>query len=175
MDLLLLFPPLTEATLFPYLSLPYLAGHVRRSGYSAHQVDLSIELVHRLLDGPALVRAAHDLDEARDLPTWYRAAVADAALEHLDELRDFVLTKAPAPRLGPVRAVRLARQATQLLLRDSALSQVWDDFDPLDQAVLRLSEAQVGSLDSATRNLHGLLTKALDESAPRAVGISVES
>ncbi|MEU6994578.1 radical SAM protein [Streptomyces sp. NPDC046465] len=179
MDLLLLFPPLTEATLFPYLSLPYLAGHVRRSGYSAHQVDLSIELVHRLLDGPALARQAHPLDEAhpldaaQDLPAWYRAVVADAALQHLDEIRGFVLTKSPAPRLGPVRAVRLARQAAQLMLRDSALSQVWDDFDSLDQAVLRLSDARVDSLDFATRNLHDVLTEALEESAPRAVGISV--
>ncbi|MEU7581684.1 radical SAM protein [Streptomyces sp. NPDC041068] len=173
MDLLLLFPPLTEATLFPYLSLPYLTGHVRRFGYSAHQVDLSIELVHRLLDGPALTRQAHALDEAQDLPTWYRAAVADASLQHLDEIRDFVLTKSPAPDLGPVRAVRLARQASQLTLRESALSQVWDDFDSLDQAVRRLSRSPVGSLDLATRKLHGLLTEALDESVPRAVGISV--
>ncbi|MET8682885.1 radical SAM protein [Streptomyces sp. NPDC004732] len=173
MDLLLLFPPLTEATLFPYLSLPYLAGHVRRSGFSAHQVDLSIELVHRLLDGPALTREAAALDTAQDLPTWYRAAVADAALEHLGELRDFVLTKDPAPGLGPVRAVRLARQAAQLMVRESPLSQVWDDFDALDRAVLSLSDTQLGSLDFATRNLHALLTEALDESAPRAVGISV--
>lgn len=173
MDLLLLFPPLTEATLFPYLSLPYLAGHARRSGYSAHQADLSIELVHRLLDGPALTEMAEALDEAADLPTWYRAAVADAALQHLGEVRDFVLTKDPAPRLGPVRAVRMARQAAQLLLRDSALSHVWDDFDSLDRSVLRWSESPVDSLDFATRNLHVLLTEALDESAPRAVGISV--
>ncbi|MFE0177175.1 B12-binding domain-containing radical SAM protein [Streptomyces sp. NPDC059002] len=173
MDLLLLFPPLTEATLFPYLSLPYLAGHVRRFGHSAHQVDLSIELVHRLLDGPALAREALGLDEARDLPAWYRAVVADAALQHLDEMRDFVLTKNPAPRLGPVRAVRLARRATQLMLRGSELSQVWDDFASLDQAVLQLSASRVGSLDFATRTLHGLLTEALEESAPRVVGISV--
>ncbi|QDQ14416.1 B12-binding domain-containing radical SAM protein [Streptomyces spectabilis] len=173
MDLLLLFPPLTEATLFPYLSLPCLAGHVRRFGYSAHQVDLSIELLHRLLDGPALAQEARALDEARDLPAWYRAAVADAALQHLGEVRDFVLTKKPAPRLGPVRAVRLARQAAQLALRESPLSRVWDDYDSLDQEVLRLSRSQVGSLDFATRNLHGLLTEALDESAPRAIGISV--
>ncbi|MEW1717933.1 radical SAM protein [Streptomyces sp. NPDC093109] len=173
MDLLLLFPPLTEATLFPYLSLPYLSGHVRRFGYSAHQVDLGIELIHRLLDGPALAHEAHALDEAKDLPTWYRAAVADAALEHLGEIRDFVLTKRPGPHLGPVRAVRLARRATQLMLRGSALSQVWDDFNSLDEAVLRLSESQVGSLDFATRELHSLLTEALDQSAPRAVGISV--
>ncbi|MCF3122559.1 radical SAM protein [Streptomyces arenae] len=173
MDLLLLFPPLTEATLFPYLSLPYLAGHVRRFGYSAHQVDLSIELVHRLLDGPALTREAQALDEAQDLPTWYRAVVADAAVEHLGEMRDFVLAKDPAPRLGPVRAVGLARQAAQLMLRDSALSHVWDDFDSLDRAVLRLSASRVDSLDFATRKLHGLLTEALDESEPRAVGLSV--
>ncbi|MEV0442216.1 radical SAM protein [Streptomyces spectabilis] len=173
MDLLLLFPPLTEATLFPYLSLPYLTGHVRRSGYSAHQVDLSIELVHRLLDGPTLAHEARALDEARSLPTWYRAAVADASLRHLDEMRDFVLTKNPAPRLGPVRAVRLARQAAQLTLRASPLSRVWDDYDSLDEAVLRLSRSRIGSLDFATRSLHGLLTEALDASAPRAVGISV--
>lgn len=173
MDLLLLFPPLTEATLFPYLSLPYLAGHVRRSGHSVHQVDLSIELVHRLLDGPALAREARALHAAQDLPTWYRAAVADAALRHLGEVRGFVLTKSPAPRLGPVRAVRLARQAAQLMLRTSALARVWDDFDSLDRAVLRLSEAPVGSLDLATRKLRGLLGEALDEAAPRAVGISV--
>ncbi|MFJ2766481.1 B12-binding domain-containing radical SAM protein [Streptomyces sp. NPDC087300] len=173
MDLLLLFPPLTEATLFPYLSLPYLAGHVRRFGYSAHQVDLGIELVHRLLDAPALKQQADTIDEAQDLPAWYRAVVADAALEHFDEMRDFVVAKKPAPRLGPVRAVRLARQAAQLMLRESALSQVWDDFDALDRGVLRLSEPQVASLDFATRNLHGLLTEALDRSTPRAVGISV--
>ncbi|QCX79870.1 Radical SAM superfamily protein [Streptomyces sp. YIM 121038] len=173
MDLLLLFPPLTEATLFPYLSLPYLAGHVRRSGRSAHQVDLSIALVHRLLDGPALAREARALDTARELPSWYRAVVADAALRHLGEVRDFVLTKAPAPRLGPVRAVRLARQAAQLMLRDSALACVWDDFESLDRAVLRLSESPAGSLDFATRSLRGLLGEALDEAAPRAVGISV--
>jgi anaerobic magnesium-protoporphyrin IX monomethyl ester cyclase len=172
-DLLLLFPPLTEATLFPYLSLPYLAGHVRRFGYSVHQVDLGIELIHRLLDGPALAQEAHALDEAQDPPTWYRAAVADAALQHLGEMRDFVLTKRPASHLGPVRAVRLARQSTQLMLLDSALSQVWDDFDSLDQAALRLSKFQVGSLDFATRMLHNLLTEALDQSVPRAVGISV--
>ncbi|MEU1329261.1 radical SAM protein [Streptomyces sp. NPDC005865] len=173
MDLLLLFPPLTEATLFPYLSLPYLAGHVRRSGYSAHQVDLSIELVHRLLDGPALEREAAALDAAQELPVWYRAAVADAALQHLGEIRDFVLAKDPAPRLGPVRAVRLARQSAQLILRDSPLSQVWDDFAALDQAVLQLSEVRVDSLDFASRTLHALLTEALGTSAPRAVGISV--
>lgn len=173
MDLLLLFPPLTEATMFPYLSLPYLAGHVRRSGYTVQQADLSIELIHRLLDDPALEHQARVLAEAQDLRTWYRAAVADAALYHLGEMRDFVLTKRPAPCLGPARAVRLARNSSQLMLIGSALSQVWDDFGSLDEAVLRLSEVPAGSLDFAARTLRNLLAEALEQSVPRAVGISV--
>lgn len=31
-DALLIFPPQTEARFFPYLSLPYLTGHLRRRG-----------------------------------------------------------------------------------------------------------------------------------------------
>lgn len=172
-DLLLLLPPMSEAIFFPYLSLPYLAGHVRRSGYSAHQVDLGIEVIHRLLDGSALMQEARKLDEAHDVRSWYRAAVADAARQFGDELRDFVLTKSPARTLGAARALNLARHATQVVLRCSALSRVWDAFDALDQEALRLSEAEVGSLDVATRTLRDLLTDALDRSVPRAVGISV--
>ncbi|MEH1123479.1 B12-binding domain-containing radical SAM protein [Micromonospora sp. CPCC 206061] len=173
MDLLLLLPPMSEATFFPYLSLPYLAGHVRRSGYSAHQVDLGIEMIHRLLDGPALTHEVRGLDEAHDVHSWYQAAVADAALQFRGELRDFVLRKHPAHTLGATRAVELARRSTRLILQRSALSRVWDAFDALDEEALRLSEAEVGSLDVATRTLRDLLTDALDQSVPRAVGISV--
>jgi anaerobic magnesium-protoporphyrin IX monomethyl ester cyclase len=172
-DLLLLLPPMSEATFFPYLSLPYLAGHVRRSGYRAHQVDLGIEMIHRLLDGPALGQEVRGLDDAQDLRTWYRAAVADAALQFRGELRDFVLRKHPAPTLRASRAVELARQSTRLILQRSALSRMWDAFDALDEEALRLSEAGTGSLDVATRTLRGLLTDALERSVPRAVGISV--
>ncbi|MEV6488648.1 radical SAM protein [Actinoplanes sp. NPDC051633] len=173
MDLLLLLPPMSEATFFPYLSLPYLAGHVRRAGHSAHQVDLGIEMIHRLLEEPALRQRARGLDEAPDVRAWYRAAVADVALQFHDELRDVVLRKQPARTLGAARAVDLARQSARLVLNDSALSRVWDAFDALDQEALRLSRADAGSLDVATRTLRDLLTEALDESVPRAVGISV--
>jgi hypothetical protein len=172
-DLLLLLPPMSEATFFPYLSLPYLAGHVRRSGYSAHQVDLGIEMIHRLLEEPALRQQVRGLDEAQDLRAWYRAAVADVALQFHDELHDFVLRKHPARTLGATRAVDLARQSTRLILNGSALSRVWDAFDALDQEALRLSRAEVGSLDVATRTLRDLLTDALNRSVPQAVGISV--
>jgi anaerobic magnesium-protoporphyrin IX monomethyl ester cyclase len=172
-DLLLLLPPMSEATFFPYLSLPYLAGHVRRCGYSAHQVDLGIEMIHRLLEEPALRQQVRGLDEAQDLRAWYRGAVADVALQFHDELLDVVLRKHPARTLGARRAVDLARQSTRLILNGSALSRVWDAFDALDQEALRLSRAEVGSLDVATRTLRDLLTDALDRSVPRAVGISV--
>ena len=173
MDLLLLFPPLAEATLFPYLSLPYLTGHVRRAGYSADQTDLNLELVHRLLDRPTLEHRAGALRTASSLPAWFRAAAADVCAQHLDEITDFVGEKVPSPGLGPVRAVRLARQAARLPLENSALAQVWDDLPSLDDAMARLAELPRESLDFATRTLHDLLKEALDRSAPRVVGLSL--
>src|SRR6185503_9787352 len=47
-DTLLLFPPATEARLFPYLSLPMLTAYLRRAGMSVRQRDLNIELSHAL-------------------------------------------------------------------------------------------------------------------------------
>ncbi|MER5432464.1 radical SAM protein [Streptomyces sp. NPDC002588] len=173
MDLLLVFPPLSEATLFPYLSLPYLAGHVRRAGYSAGQADLNLELVHRLLDRPTLEDQARALHTASDLPSWYRAAAADVCARHLDEIKGFVREKAPSPVLGGVRAVRLARQAARLPLEKSALSRVWDDLRSLDRAMLHLAGLPKESLDFATRALYDLLEETLDRGAPQAVGLSL--
>ncbi|MGW0803430.1 B12-binding domain-containing radical SAM protein [Nonomuraea sp. NPDC002799] len=54
-DVLLIFPPQTEARFFPYLSLPYLTGHLRRRGRRVHQADLNIALLHDLLRHPELL------------------------------------------------------------------------------------------------------------------------
>jgi anaerobic magnesium-protoporphyrin IX monomethyl ester cyclase len=46
-DLLLLFPGITEARHFPYLSVPQITSYLRERGYSVEQRDLNIEFTIR--------------------------------------------------------------------------------------------------------------------------------
>jgi anaerobic magnesium-protoporphyrin IX monomethyl ester cyclase len=94
-DVLLIFPPQTEARFFPYLSLPYLTGHLRGQGRRVHQADLNIELLHDLLRHPEMVAEAARAHDDATVDGWYRRAMADVVARHIDEVRAHVMEKSP--------------------------------------------------------------------------------
>ncbi|MCC2279048.1 radical SAM protein [Streptomyces sp. ET3-23] len=172
-DAVLLFPPQTEARLFPYLSLPCLTGHLRAQGRTVHQEDLNLGLFHELLQyGPLM--GAYERHRGRSgMRHWYRAAMAETACAHLPELRSHVLTKHGAGALGPARAVRLANQAVETVLEDSFLTRPWPGLDALDAEVARLAAQDAAALDPPTATLRRLLERTLAATRPRLVGLSV--
>jgi len=176
-DVLLIFPPQTEARFFPYLSLPYLTGHLRRRGRRVHQADLNIAVLHELLRRPALlddaVRAQDAGDDGRAVGDWYRRAVADVFAAHIGDLRSHVLHKESAGELGPDRAVQLATLALELLVRDTFLVRTWEDLGRLDDVVRRTADRPPAASDVAVAALHRLVTELLGRHRPRVVGLSV--
>ncbi|MEU6224618.1 radical SAM protein [Streptomyces sp. NPDC047042] len=176
-DVLLIFPPQTEARFFPYLSLPYLTGHLRRRGRQVHQADLNIAVLHELLRRPALlddaVRAQDTGDDGTAVSDWYRRAVADVFAAHIGELRAHVLHKESAGELGPDRAVRLATLGLELLVRDTFLTRTWDDLGRLDDAVRRAADEPPVASGVPVESLHRLVTGLLGRHRPRVVGLSV--
>ncbi|WP_405825140.1 radical SAM protein [Streptomyces sp. NBC_01390] len=176
-DVLLIFPPQTEARFFPYLSLPYLTGHLRRRGRRVHQADLNIAVLHELLRCPELladaVRAQDTGDEGTAMSDWYRRAVADVFAAHIGELRAHVLHKEPAGELGPDRAVRLATLALELLVRDTFLVRTWEDLHRLDEAARRAADRPPAASGVPLVSLHRLVAGLLGRHRPRVVGLSV--
>ncbi|MGI5451665.1 B12-binding domain-containing radical SAM protein [Streptomyces sp. CA-249302] len=176
-DVLLIFPPQTEARFFPYLSLPYLTGHLRRRGRRVHQADLNIAVLHELLRCPALLDDAARVQGTGDGGTavsdWYRRAVADVFATHIDGLRAHVLHKESAGELGPDRAVRLATLALELLVRDTFLARTWEDLGRLDEAVRRAAERSPAASGLPVASVHRLVTGLLGRHRPRVVGLSV--
>ncbi|MEW2114161.1 radical SAM protein [Streptomyces sp. NPDC005474] len=176
-DVLLIFPPQTEARFFPYLSLPYLTGHLRRQGRLVHQADLNIAVLHELLRCPALlddaVRAQDTGEDGTAVSHWYRRAVADVFAAHIGELRAHVLHKESAGELGPHRAVRLATLALELLVRDTFLARTWEDLGRLDDAVRRAADEPPDASGVPVASLHRLVTGLLGRHRPRVVGLSV--
>ncbi|MFC9841988.1 B12-binding domain-containing radical SAM protein [Streptomyces sp. NPDC060223] len=176
-DVLLIFPPQTEARFFPYLSLPYLTGHLRRRGRRVHQADLNVAVLHELLRRPAVlddaVRAQDTGDDGTAMSGWYRRAVADVFAAHIGELRAHVLHKEPAGELGPDRAVRLATLALELLVRDTFLVRTWENLDRLDDAVRQAADRPPAASGVPVASLHRLVTGLLGRHRPRVVGLSV--
>ncbi|MEW1644147.1 radical SAM protein [Streptomyces sp. NPDC091219] len=176
-DVLLIFPPQTEARFFPYLSLPYLTGHLRRRGRRVHQADLNIAVLHELLRRPALlddaVRAQDTGDDGTAVSDWYRRAVADVFAAHIGDLRAHVLRKEPVGELGADRAVRLAGLALELLVRDTFLVRTWENLGQLDDAARRVAARPPATSDVPLASLHRLLTGLLTGHRPRVVGLSV--
>jgi anaerobic magnesium-protoporphyrin IX monomethyl ester cyclase len=78
----LVFPPLTEATLFPYLSLPALAGVLNAEGIAVTQTDANLEVIERLLRPTSLTELRRFHEGKTALRHCVRRSVIDAALSN---------------------------------------------------------------------------------------------
>ncbi|MFI6498138.1 B12-binding domain-containing radical SAM protein [Nonomuraea typhae] len=168
-DVVLIFPPQTEARFFPYLSLPYLTGHLRRRGRRVHQADLNIALLHDLLRRPRQLERAPD----GEVSGWYHAAMAEAVVRHAGDLRAHVLRKQASGELGAVRAVRLAHHAIELFVRGTFLARTWRDLPELDDAAQRAARLPPAASGTAVERLHAMVEDLLVRRRPRVVGLSV--
>lgn len=172
-DVLLIFPPQTEAIFFPYLSLPYLTGHLRRQGRRVHQADLNIALLHDALQHPQLLTEAAQAQERTGLGGWYRQTMAEVITAHIDEIRAHVMQKAPTDALGPTRCVRLAHHAIALLVRDTFLVRMWQDLDQLDRDTRQAITRPPAAYGIPVVRLHEMVIALLARCRPRVVGLSV--
>jgi anaerobic magnesium-protoporphyrin IX monomethyl ester cyclase len=172
-DALLIFPPQTEAIFFPYLSLPYLTGYLRRQGRRVHQADLNIALLHDALRHPRLLSEAVQAQERTGVGGWYRQTMAEVITAHIDEIRGHVLRKDQTGELGPTRCVRLAHHAIALLVRDTFLVRMWQDLDQLDRDTRQAITRPPAAYGIAVVRLHEMVTALLERHRPRVVGLSV--
>ena len=172
-DVLLIFPPQTEAMFFPYLSLPYLSGHLRRRGWRVHQADLNIALLHDVLHHPGVLSEVACAQAGTSMGGWYRQAMADVVTSHIDEIRAHVMRKASSGVLGGTRCVRLANHAVELLVRDTFLTRMWPDLDHLDSGVQRAAARPPAGSGIPVERLHRMVQALVASHRPRVVGLSV--
>jgi anaerobic magnesium-protoporphyrin IX monomethyl ester cyclase len=173
-DVLLIFPPATEARLFPYLSLPMLTSYLRRAGVSVRQRDLNIELHHALFSEAVLDRYLDDrfdvISSCPPLREAYRLEMARYLRGVCDELRACVFDKQPSSRTRGQPA-RLVSQGIEMLLEDSVLKRSFTSLDAMGGALEAFAEPAANDLGAC--GLLRLLDEALGDNPPAIVGISV--
>jgi anaerobic magnesium-protoporphyrin IX monomethyl ester cyclase len=75
-EVFIIFPPLTEARFFLYLSFPMITSYLRSKGISTKQKDFNIQLCHNLFSEVNFDKYCRNLLEKRNLKNKYRLEVA---------------------------------------------------------------------------------------------------
>ena len=171
-DVLLIFPPQTEARFFPYLSLPYLSGHLRRQGRRVHQADLTSPCCTTCYGIPSC------------WATWCATSRTPARAPGT-EGRWPTSSPDTSTNSGPTscgrnrqanwasRAVRLAHHAIELLVRDTFLVRTWRDLTQLDDAAQQAALLPPAASGRPIERLYGMVEALLARHRPRVVGLSV--
>jgi hypothetical protein len=146
----LIFPPVTEATLFPYLSLPVLAAALKAEGVQVRQTDANIDLISRLLETRALRELMNFQERGSGLRYEIRKALIRFAMS-VPDLWCEATRKAPKGE-DQARAIRLVKRVFDLAIESSALGRIG----------LSISGA-ISSLDNAASGKDDLLLKLIDE------------
>lgn len=171
-DVLLLFPPLTEARLFPYASLPMITGYLRMQGISTHQIDLNLRLSQAIFTSKNFQQyLAFNPISTPSLKEQYRQLMATYFIDIADGLHQEIFkSHYETTTYDLTRKVRLVRQGIDLLLENSILSQNvlrYQDFDNYLEAFLPNGE------DIGFTILTQLVEELLDGAYPLIIGLSV--
>src|SRR6266545_7326804 len=184
-DVLLIFPPVTEARLFPYLSLPMITSYLKRAGVRTAQVDLNLALSMRLFSSECLAEYRELADQGRLNPRlssealpgevrrlWlpYRRELSTFLLEHRDSLARCAFDTKHHPQFGTDAALRLVRLGMELLLEGSSLVAHARSIPALEFMAGQAADAD-GSI--AARQLRALVHELLERMTPRLLAVSI--
>ena len=172
-DIAIVLPPVTEARLFPYSSLPMLAAFLRRHDVRVLQRDLNLEFSRRLLAPQNFESYQATKSAARDdLGDALRSAMASYLR---DSVRSHLRRVSVRPRTtsseGMRRSLRFLRQGLDLLLEESCLvreaDSIKDVYEAADRAVAM--DTSDLALDAARRTF----TDFLDGTNARVLAFSI--
>jgi hypothetical protein len=153
-DLLLLFPGVTEARHFPYLSLPQMTAYLRAHGYTVEQRDHNIELSRALLTPEAIDRRLHH--------TQTLSSLRVATLRYLRE-------RAGTSQVPFDITARIELNGIDAMLNGSALTRRVARLEELVPA----ARAAMTTDDTAAQIYEQLVRDTLRTIKPRVLGFSI--
>jgi anaerobic magnesium-protoporphyrin IX monomethyl ester cyclase len=172
-SVLLLFPPVTEARLFPYLSTPALTAYLRQARVQVSQTDLNLELSLRLFSESSFSTYLQRVstDSHTDLKSAYRAEMVQFLLAEQKNLVESVFSKRALPERSVDDALRFVRQGVELLLENSLL--VRKLYSLQNMALIVAEDTDDSCFDLPRSLLKQLVLEIISQSPPQIVGLSI--
>ncbi|TCP55938.1 radical SAM superfamily enzyme YgiQ (UPF0313 family) [Tumebacillus sp. BK434] len=176
---MLVFPPTTEARLFPYLSLPMITAYLRRQGVEVGQYDFNLDVCHRLFSKQRLREFLQESERTSQglLKEEYRAELARYLLEHHDRLWQDVIEKKSGSVRDTAASLPFVRQGVELLLEGSVLREELTSLEKIAKRALEFELAEepaaYAGKDPAATELYERLRETLLQEQPDVFAVSV--
>ena len=170
-EVLIIFPPLTEARLFPYLSLPMITSYLRSKGISTKQKDFNIELCHSLFNEEYFLKYSKHLSNKKEynLKSKYRLEMTKFFIKYSTFLFNSIFNK-KINKLSDINHTNLIRNGIELLLEESILKKEFLNFNEMVNYVEHFCP---DDNDIAFEILEDILRKSIKESNPKIFAISI--
>jgi len=175
-NVLLIFPPLTEARFFPYLSLPMLTSFLRKHDIEVHQEDLNISLNYKLASIPTIKKYKRKL--ARDSHSKSKIAVAirdemsNFILNNYDSIFGYIFqkTKDRDPILEG-HELDFIRKTVEMILEGSILKKEIHSFEEMDNEIANINSIPMDDL--AAKILFCDINSLIKKNKYQIIGLSV--
>lgn len=174
-DLLLIFPPLTEARLFPYLSLPMITSFLRNKNHKTAQLDLNMDLSHNLFNKNIFRRYLENEKRRNDstLKHVYREKMVTYLIDNHDSFYKTIFEKkiSNTSNIYSNNCNRFVRHGIELMLENSILSE--ENYS-LTEMITKLNDKKQSVKDDIALNeTLKILEKELNKHQPKIVGFSI--
>lgn len=171
-DISLVFPPLTEARLFPYLSLPILTSYLRCRGHRVQQHDANMRLAHNLFRRPNFERILCHHEPRQGTSSRFRSALTRYLLQNIAELRNAFLHK-DYKHFTSDDSYRLIKQGLDLLFETSPISDPPNQIPTIFQVARTIPADLADRDDVALYELRRIVTSIANDDRPRIFAVSV--
>ncbi|MBD7962769.1 B12-binding domain-containing radical SAM protein [Fictibacillus norfolkensis] len=135
-ELIIVFPPFSQAYFFPYLSLPMLTSYLVQRDVPCTQYDLNIELLHSLFEKEALQTYCEiaSSKEHMDINADFKLKTIQYLIDHHEEIQTDILTK--NGELHDIeKSLKFFKNGTEILSKNSFMRNEIPSISLLGKAV----------------------------------------
>lgn len=176
-DVVIVFPAITEARFFPYLSLPMITAYLRKHNVDVIQRDFNIELCHKLFSLDVLEAYIKNIKQKNhgilNLPISFRMELVKFLLDNYDSLHGYTFERNPSKKNETLldREIGFIRKGVELLLEGSIIKKEITSLEELGTVVENYG--MISQSDLPVQLLYKMLNNILIEEKPRIFAISI--
>jgi radical SAM superfamily enzyme YgiQ (UPF0313 family) len=171
-EISIVFPPVTEARFFPYLSLPMITAYLRQQNIDISQTDLNLALCHRLLQKETLetfIKFHQEQDHLLDVA--FRIELATYLLDHHDDLFRVFAEQRPPVQHQYRHEMRMLNLGIEMMLEGSILKEEVPSLAHIGAIVEAYEEIPLA--DVAAKIQYQMLEELLLQERPKLFAISL--
>lgn len=170
-ELLLVFPPISDALFFPYLSLPYLTSYLKKYNRSVKQFDMNLELSRQLLSKPSLYNIINDYIKDDNINSIFTKRFIDNYLRNYNIHNSILNSSSLSKKYKNIEkdfSVTYIKNMLNIILKDSIIKENHNNINK----IVDIAQSEIKN-DFVAKKMFEILKTQILQSKPKIIGFSV--